>query len=44
MAGVVQQLFYRWKKGQTPDARMAGCEAVAVGLIGLAHDHLQALG
>ena len=41
MAGVVQQLYYRWHKGQTPDARMAGGEAVAEGLIGLAHDHLE---
>ena len=41
MAGVVQQLFHRWQKGQTPDARMAGGEAVAEGLIGLAHDHLE---
>src|SRR3989442_640095 len=36
MAGVVQQLFYRWHKGQTKDDRMAGGEAVAEGLIRLA--------
>ena len=40
MAGVVQQLYYRWHKGQTRDDRMAGGEAVAEGLIGLAHDHI----
>ena len=38
MAGVVQQLYFRWKQGQTQDARMSGGEAVAEGLIGLAHD------
>jgi aminoglycoside phosphotransferase (APT) family kinase protein len=41
MAGVVQQLYYRWHKGQTRDDRMAGGEAVAEGLIGLAHDHMR---
>ena len=35
MAVIVQQLFYRWHKGQTQDARMAGGEDVAAGLIGL---------
>jgi aminoglycoside phosphotransferase (APT) family kinase protein len=43
MAGVVQQLYYRWHKGQTRDDRMAGGEAVAEGLIGLAHDHIAEL-
>ena len=41
MAGVVQQLFYRWHKGQTQDARMAGGEAVAEGMIGLARAHIE---
>ena len=41
MAGVVQQLYYRWHQGQTKDARMAGGEAVAEGLIGLARAHLE---
>jgi aminoglycoside phosphotransferase (APT) family kinase protein len=36
MAVIVQQLFYRYHKGQTQDARMAGGEDVAAGLIGLA--------
>jgi aminoglycoside phosphotransferase (APT) family kinase protein len=40
MAGVVQQLYFRWKQGQTQDARMAGGEAVAEGMIGLAHDQM----
>jgi aminoglycoside phosphotransferase (APT) family kinase protein len=41
MAGVVQQLYARWAKGQTKDARMAGGELVAEGLIGLALAHLE---
>src|SRR2546430_9682408 len=41
MAGVVQQLFYRWHKGQTKDDRMAGGEAVAEGLIGRARPHIE---
>ena len=41
MAGVVQQLYYRWHQGQTKDARMAGGEAVGEGLIGLARAHLE---
>jgi aminoglycoside phosphotransferase (APT) family kinase protein len=40
MAGIVQQLYFRWKQGQTKDARMSGGEAVAEGLVGLAHDHM----
>jgi aminoglycoside phosphotransferase (APT) family kinase protein len=44
MAGVVQQLYYRWHKGQTKDARMAGGEAVAEGLIGRARTHIEAHG
>jgi len=44
MAGVVQQLFYRWHKGQTQDARMAGGEAVAEGMIGLARAHIERRG
>ncbi len=44
MAVVVQQLYFRWHKGQTQDARMAGGEAVAEGLIGLAHAHLEQRG
>src|SRR5262249_19176027 len=42
MAGVVQQLYFRWKQGQTQDARMAGGEMVAEGMIGLAHAHMSA--
>ncbi len=41
MAGVVQQLYYRWHTGQTKDARMAGGEAVGEGLIGLARAHIE---
>jgi aminoglycoside phosphotransferase (APT) family kinase protein len=44
MAGVVQQLYYRYHKGQTRDARMAGGEAVAEGLIGLARAHIERQG
>jgi len=44
MAGVVQQLFHRWHKGQTTDDRMAGGEAVAEGLIGLARAHIESHG
>ena len=40
MAVVVQQLYYRWHKGQTKDERMAGGEAVAEGMIQLAADHI----
>jgi aminoglycoside phosphotransferase (APT) family kinase protein len=40
MAGVVQQLYFRYQQGHTQDARMAGGEAVAEGMIGLAHDHM----
>ena len=40
MAGIVQQLYFRWHQGQTKDARMAGGEAVAEGLVTLAHDHM----
>ena len=40
MAGVVQQLYFRWKQGQTRDDRMSGGEAVAEGLMGLAHEHM----
>ena len=40
MAGIVQQLYFRFKQGQTQDTRMAGGEAVAEGLVGLAHEHL----
>jgi len=44
MAGVVQQLFYRWHKGQTKDDRMAGGEAVAEGLISRARAHIESHG
>jgi aminoglycoside phosphotransferase (APT) family kinase protein len=44
MAVIVQQLYFRWKQGQTQDARMAGGEAVAEGLIGLAHENLRGAG
>lgn len=36
MAVVVQQLYYRWAKGQTKDERMATGESVASGMIRLA--------
>jgi aminoglycoside phosphotransferase (APT) family kinase protein len=41
MAVIVQQLYARWHKGQTKDARMAGGEVVAEGLVALAHAHLE---
>jgi aminoglycoside phosphotransferase (APT) family kinase protein len=44
MAVIVQQLYYRYHKGQTQDARMAGGEAVAEGMVNLAHAHLSAHG
>ena len=40
MAVVVQQLYFRWKQGQTQDTRMSGGEAVAEGMMDLAHDHM----
>lgn len=44
MAGVVQQLYLRWHKGQTKDARMAGGEMVGEGLVGLAWKTIESLG
>ena len=44
MAVVVQQLYFRWHKGQTKDDRMAGGEAVAEGMIQLAADHIGKIG
>jgi aminoglycoside phosphotransferase (APT) family kinase protein len=44
MAAVVQQLFYRYHKGQTQDARMAGGEAVAEGMIELAAANIERQG
>src|SRR5581483_4256933 len=44
IAVVVQQLYYRWHKGQTRDDRMAGGEAAAEGLIGLARSHIASHG
>jgi aminoglycoside phosphotransferase (APT) family kinase protein len=41
MAVVVQQLYFRYHQGQTPDARMAGGEAVAEGLMDRARNHLE---
>jgi aminoglycoside phosphotransferase (APT) family kinase protein len=41
MAVVVQQLYFRWHKGQTKDERMSGGERVAEGLMELAHAHLE---
>ena len=41
MAVIVQQLYYRWHKGQTQDARMAGGEAVAEGLVDRAQTHIE---
>jgi aminoglycoside phosphotransferase (APT) family kinase protein len=40
MAVVVQQLYFRWHKGQTKDDRMAGGEAVAEGMMQLAADNI----
>ncbi|MCW5893091.1 MAG: phosphotransferase family protein [bacterium] len=44
IAVVVQQLYFRWHKGQTKDARMAGGEMVAEGLIDLARDNIARIG
>jgi aminoglycoside phosphotransferase (APT) family kinase protein len=44
MAGVVQQLYFRWKQGQTKDERMAGGEMVAEGLISLAWKNIETIG
>ena len=44
VAGVVQQLYYRWHKGQTQDARMAMGEAGAEGLVALAWENIQSVG
>jgi aminoglycoside phosphotransferase (APT) family kinase protein len=44
MAVVVQQLFYRYHRGQTKDARMAGGEAVAEGLVNLAREQIERQG
>jgi aminoglycoside phosphotransferase (APT) family kinase protein len=40
MAVVVQQLYYRWKTGQTTDDRMASGEDVASGMIRLAAENI----
>jgi len=44
IAVVVQQLYYRWHQGQTQDARMAGGEAGAEGLMGLALANIERAG
>ena len=44
MAVVVQQLFFRWHKGQTKDDRQAGGEAVAEGMIQLAAENIARTG
>jgi len=44
IAVVIQQLYYRWHQGQTQDARMAGGEAGAEGLMGLALANIERLG
>lgn len=44
MAGVLQQLYYRWHKGQTKDARMAMGEVGAEGLVALAWENIQNVG
>jgi aminoglycoside phosphotransferase (APT) family kinase protein len=44
MAVIVQQLYYRYHKGQTQDARMANGEDVAVGLIERARDYMDRAG
>jgi len=44
MAVVVQQLYFRFHLGQTQDTRMSGGEAVAEGMIELAHRHLEQSG
>ena len=43
LAGVVQQLYFRWHKGQTTDARMAGGEMAAEGLVALAWQNIEAV-
>ena len=44
MAVVVQQLFFRYHKGQTPDARMAAGDQVAEGLLDRARAQIERLG
>ena len=44
MAVVVQQLYFRWHKGQTKDDRMSGGEAVAEGMIQLAAENIARIG
>ncbi len=41
MGVVVQQLYYRWHKGQTKDDRMALGDQVAEGLFNLARTHME---
>jgi aminoglycoside phosphotransferase (APT) family kinase protein len=41
MAVVVQQLYYRWHRGETKDDRMAGGEMVAEGMINLAAANIE---
>ena len=41
MAVIVQQLYFRWHQGQTKDARMAGGEPIAEGLVNLAAAHIE---
>lgn len=44
IAVVIQQLYYRWHLGQTQDARMAGGEAGAEGLMQLASTNIERAG
>jgi aminoglycoside phosphotransferase (APT) family kinase protein len=44
MAVVIQQLYFRWHKGQTQDARMAGGETVAADMMQLANRHARQQG
>jgi aminoglycoside phosphotransferase (APT) family kinase protein len=44
MAVVVQQIYFRWARGQTQDERFAVMDQVVEGLMGLAHQRVQHLG
>ena len=44
MAGVVQQLYFRWHQGQTKDDRMALGDQVAEGLMRRAAAHIESHG
>jgi aminoglycoside phosphotransferase (APT) family kinase protein len=44
MAVVVQQIYFRFTRGQTQDERFAPLDAVVEHLMGLAHKKVQQLG